>query len=205
MTSFHTTSTPSSVSMAKYASSIPGTLRWLTYSRKLVFISHIHSKRTKKNIHRHRRLLINACHKKAYTSKYALHVLRIVLDHIFSCCRKPTATKCWSVIGVKHEQCYLLFAFLPAATGTLLQDFWFIITLLILCGRRSRSLQGGPWGLPLDLLWQTGQVSCGCGGLWSGSLFPWSCFLLPIRHPGTTCTDAAAFSLQAPVPVRVRN
>lgn len=36
MTSFQTTSTPSSASMAKYAASIPGTLRWLTYGEKYV-------------------------------------------------------------------------------------------------------------------------------------------------------------------------
>lgn len=36
MTSFHTTSTPSSVSMAKYALSMPGTLRWFTFRTKQV-------------------------------------------------------------------------------------------------------------------------------------------------------------------------
>lgn len=40
MTSFQTTSTPSSVSMAKYAASIPGTLRWFTYSRSEQIIAY---------------------------------------------------------------------------------------------------------------------------------------------------------------------
>lgn len=74
MTSFQTTSTPSSVSMAKYASSIPGTLRWLTYSRKLFFRSHIsqqkkktyETKQQKLFFRRHCRIIffINTCHKK---------------------------------------------------------------------------------------------------------------------------------------------
>lgn len=84
---------------------------------------------------------------------------------------------------------YLLSAFLPAATGTLFQDFGLIFTLIfILCRCGGRRLHGGHRRghrcSTRYLMSTTGHVSC-CD-LWHVPLFTWSSFRLWIRHRGTS-------------------